>query len=117
MREETFRDPDNAEIGSASIEELLEAEKVVETKLAEARETAAKLVADAYVAAQSIERGTDTRIVTLAQECARENDQRVEGILAEAEEIGKKPIDAKSLRGAIRDAADTLAARLTGSKP
>lgn len=117
MPEKTYRAADNAEGEVASIEQILAAEKAVEAKLAEAREKAARLVADAYDAAQSIERQTDTRIAKLTSECARENERRVEGILAEAEEIERKPIDATSLRGTIHDAAEALAARLTVSKP
>lgn len=117
MPEETSRDPGDTENGATSIERLLEAERAVEARLVEARETAGRIVADAYGAAQSIERETDARIATLARECARENDRRVSAILAEVEEIGKKPVDAKDLRGAIRDAAEALAARMTGSKP
>ena len=117
MSKRNSHDPDNAGFGSASIEELLEAEKAVEVRLAEARESAAGLVADAYGAAQSIEHRTDTRIAKLARECAQENDRRVAKIVAEAEEIANRPIDAKPLRPAIRAAADALAARLTGSEP
>jgi vacuolar-type H+-ATPase subunit H len=117
MPEKTHSAADSEEAGLASIEQILDAERAVEAMLADAREEAARLVADAYDTAQSVERQTDTRIAKLARECARENERRVEGILAEAEEIEKKVVDAKSLRGAIRDIAEAFAARLTVSEP
>jgi vacuolar-type H+-ATPase subunit H len=117
MPEKTYRAAENAEVEFASIEQILDAESVVEAKLAEAREKAARLVADAYDTAQSIERQTDSRIAKLTSECTRENERRVEGILAEADALERKPIDAKSLRDTIHDAAEALAARLTVSKP
>lgn len=117
MPEMPKRDPDPAETGSASIEQLLDAERAVEARLAEARKTAAGLVADAYDAAQAIERRTDARIARLARDCAQENDRRVAAILAEAEGIASRPVETEPLRDAIREAAGMLAARLTRSEP
>ncbi|MCB1464567.1 MAG: hypothetical protein KDJ90_19620 [Nitratireductor sp.] len=99
-----------------SIEQLLEAEQAVESRLDEAKKAASRKVADAYGEAQAIDRKMSEKVARLARDCAAENDKRVAEILARAEEVSRKPVTTQGTEDAVRAAAVELAARLTGGE-
>ncbi|MCG6858612.1 MAG: hypothetical protein LJE67_11165 [Salaquimonas sp.] len=114
MANETSQGQDGTSSRTTSIEQLLEAEKAIENLLAEAKKDASRKIADAYGEAQAIDKETSERIAGLARKCAEEKEQRVGEILARAKEVGDQPVDTQGMQDAIREAAATLAARLTG---
>lgn len=101
---------------ATSIEQLLEAEQAVESLLAEAKKDASRLVADAHAQAQAIDKRTSEKIARLGRDCAAENEKRVAAVLAEADQVSKKPVTTQGREDAVRAAAAKLAARLTGGE-
>ena len=116
MSDDTNNETDRPGAAANSIEQLLEAERVGEQVLADARRKAKLHVEAAYKEAQSIDHRSHQRIEALNRSCKVKNDRLVGAIESEARSFGTKSIDIDHMREALLAASSQLAARLTSGK-
>lgn len=104
------------DLAAVSIEQLLEAERVGERRLAVARQDAKLRVEEAYKEAQLVDRRNRQRIEALNKAVRAKNERLVEEIESEAQTFNTKSTGIDHMREALLAAASRLAARLTSGE-